>query len=186
MDDGRTRVLFLGTHCAARAVMAEALLKMLGKGRFRAYSAGSHPYDGVHPLTAELLGRLGFVEEDFQPWCWSAYFGPGAPEMRLVITVSGSGKGVENLPWQGQPAFAHWPIADPLADRSEDVSARRAAFLKAFRRVHDLVQALVALPVEDMSRSELQNAVNNIGLRRFESRAVPLAADLPGWLLGEG
>jgi protein-tyrosine-phosphatase len=53
--------------------MAEAMLNHLGRGRFRAYSAGSHPTGRVHPLAIETLDALGIEASGARSKSWDEF-----------------------------------------------------------------------------------------------------------------
>ena len=138
-------VLFLCTGNSARSVMAEALLGVLGNGRFVAYSAGSHPAGTVQPLAAELATQLGYPADQLRSKSWDEYAVPGAPTMDFIITVCDNAAEEMCPIWPGQPIAAHWDVADPAAViGSEDV--RRAAFCAAFAILRRRVELLIALP----------------------------------------
>ena len=72
-------VLFLCTGNSARSIMAEAILNREGRGKFRAFSAGSHPKGSVHPYTLDLLRKLNFDVGGFRSKSWSEFARPMRP-----------------------------------------------------------------------------------------------------------
>ena len=140
-------VLFLCTGNSARSLMAEALLGTLGKERFVAYSAGSHPSGSVQPLAAELAVKLGYPLEKLRSKSWDEYAVAAAPKMDFIITVCDNAAGEVCPIWPGQPISAHWGVADPAAvEGSED--KRRAAYRDAFATLRRRVELLIALPID--------------------------------------
>jgi len=154
-------VLFLCTGNSARSIMAEALLGVLGKGRFVAYSAGSHPSGRVQPFAAELAVKLGYPAEKLRSKSWEEYARRNAPQMDFVITVCDNAAGEVCPIWPGHPVTAHWGVADPAAvEGSED--ARRAAFLDAFMILRRRVELLIALPIDRLDRLARESGVRAI------------------------
>ena len=126
-------VLFICTGNSARSILAEGLLNELGRGRFRAYSAGSHPKGAVHPLALKELARLRVPNDGFSSKSWDEFTQPGAPEMDFVFTVCDQAAGELCPMWPGQPVTAHWGMPDPAAvDGPEEV--REQAFRDAARQ----------------------------------------------------
>lgn len=138
------RVLFLCTGNSARSIMAEGLLNLRGRGRFVAYSAGSHPKGEVHPLALELLAERGLPAAGLRSKGWDEFAGEGAPELDIVITVCDAAAGEVCPVWPGQPATAHWSIADPAAVQGEE---QRAAFRAAFDELDRRIRMLVDEPM---------------------------------------
>jgi arsenate reductase (thioredoxin) len=138
-------VLFLCTGNSARSILAEALLNQLGVGRFRAFSAGSHPKGVVNPWTLTILREAGLPAAGLRSKSWDEFAAPDTPRMDLVVTVCDDAAGEICPIWPGQPITAHWGIPDPAATAGDDQAMRRAfgAALAAMRR---RVQHLVALP----------------------------------------
>jgi arsenate reductase len=153
-------VLFLCTGNSARSIMAEALLRQIGGGRFQAFSAGSHPKGAVHPLALETLAQQHVPAEGLRSKSWDEFAAAGAPPMDIVITVCDRAA-AETCPiWPGQPVTAHWGVPDPAAATgAEAVRAFRDACLTLRRRI----ELLTALPVEKLSRLALQDRLADIG-----------------------
>ena len=147
-------ILILCTANSARSILAEAILNRLGEGRFGAYSAGSHPRGVPNPRALELLASLGYSTGSLRSKSWDEFAAPGAPKMDLVITVCDSAAGEACPYWPGAPLKAHWGIPDP-AGVPGDAEAERAAFRLAHDRLQARFKALVALPVEAMSKDAL-------------------------------
>jgi protein-tyrosine-phosphatase len=136
-------VLFLCTGNSARSIMAEAVLNHRGKGRFRAFSAGSHPRGEVHPLTLETLGRARIPLEGLRSKSWDEFSGPGAPVIDRVVTVCGHAASEECPYFEGAPARDHWGIDDP-ASVDGSVDERRRAFERALSEIDARVTDFLA------------------------------------------
>ena len=124
-------VLVLCTGNSARSILAEVLINELGDGRFRAYSAGSHPAGKVNPGAIDKLERAGLSTEGLASKSWDEFAGPGAPEMDYIITVCNNAAGETCPVWPGHPATEHWDIEDPAGVGASD-EERRAAFEEAY------------------------------------------------------
>jgi len=155
-------VLFLCTGNSARSIIGEALLDHWGKGKFRAYSAGSFPKSEVHPLALELLQSLHLPTEGARSKSWNEFATPGAPVMDFVITVCDQAAAEICPIWPGQPITAHWGIPDPAA-ASGSLEERRAAFRDACRRLDARIKLFVALPLEKLDRLMLAREAERIG-----------------------
>lgn len=157
----RTRnVLFLCTGNSARSVMAEALLNVLGEGRFKAYSAGSFPSGTVQPIAAELAQAFGYTEP-LRSKSWDEFAQPGSPAIDMVITVCDNAAGEMCPVWPGQPVTAHWGVPDPVsASGSED--ERRRAFQSAWLMLRRRIDLLLALPLDKLDRIATQQELRDI------------------------
>jgi protein-tyrosine-phosphatase len=158
-------VLFLCTGNSARSIFAEAALGRLGRGRFRAYSAGSHPKGQVHPLTLEVLGERGFDTARFRSKSWDEFAGPGAPALDFVFTVCDNAAGEACPAWPGQPMTAHWGVEDPAASTGPD-DKRRSFFRRIYLELERRIELFTNLPVESLDRISLQARLNEIGKSR--------------------
>lgn len=162
MSDRVYSVLFLCSGNSARSIFAEAILNELGGGRFRAYSAGSQPAGAVHPLTLDVLKRLGMDTESARSKSWDEFAAPGAPEMDFIFTVCDSAAGEACPSWPGQPMTAHWGVPDPvLVDGSP--AERHFAFAETFRVLRRRIELFVNLPLQKIDRLSLRQQLNEIG-----------------------
>lgn len=162
MHDKIYNILFLCTGNSARSILAEVLMNQMSKGRFRAYSAGSHPAGTVHPFTLELLRRKGFTTETLRSKNWDEFAQPGATTMDFVITVCDKAAGEVCPFWPGQPMTAHWGFEDPAASLGND-EARRKIFDRVFVEIARRIDLMLALPLEKLDRLALQHQVREIG-----------------------
>ncbi len=162
MTDTPYNVLFLCTGNSARSIMAEAILNVLGQGRFRAFSAGSHPSGRVQPMAAELAREIGYDVDKIRSKSWDEFAAEGAPEMDIVITVCDNAAGESCPVWLGHPALAHWGVADPV-EATGDEDARRRAYTAAFATLRRRVELLLSLPLDKLDRLAAQARLREIG-----------------------
>jgi arsenate reductase (thioredoxin) len=154
-------VLFLCTGNSARSIMAEAILNALGKDRFKAYSAGSHPTGKVSPVALELIEKNRLPTQGMRSKDWSEFARPGAPFMHFVFTVCD--QAAEPCPvWPGQPMTAHWGVSDPAAVEGSEESKRRA-FLKAYTETQRRISLFINLPFDKLSALALKEKLEEIG-----------------------
>lgn len=158
--DRMFNVLFLCTGNSARSIMAEALLNQIGAGRFRAFSAGSHPKRDVHPLTRQTLAQQHVRIEGLRSKSWDEFAAPGAPVMDFVFTVCDQAAAEPCPVWPGQPVTAHWGLPDPAA--ATDADAGRA-FRDACLTLRRRIELFVALPLDKLSGLALTDRVRQIG-----------------------
>ena len=155
-------VLFLCTGNSARSILAETILNHKGKGRFRAFSAGSHPSGRVHPAAIDLLQKLNHSVASLRSKSWEEFSGPKAPEIDFVFTVCGSAAAEVCPVWSGQPLSAHWGLPDPAAvEGAEDEI--HLAFADTYRMLEHRISRLVNLPLESLDRLGLQKQFDAIG-----------------------
>ena len=155
-------VLILCTGNSARSVMAEAILNRVGAGKFRAFSAGSHPKGRIHPETIRLLQGLHYDTSNLRSKSWSEFADPGAPVLNFVFTVCDNAAGETCPVWPGQPMTAHWGIPDP-AEATGSSAQVALAFKEAYRMLERRIGIFVSLPLRSLDRLSLQNRLREIG-----------------------
>ena len=155
-------VLFLCTGNSARSILAEAYLNASGGGRFRAYSAGSHPGGKVNPYALELLAKNRLDTEGLRSKSWDEFAAPGAPVMDFVFTVCDQAAGEVCPMWPGQPMTAHWGVDDPARVEGSD-ELKRKAFLRAFSELSTRINLFVSLPLPKLDRLALKKELDDIG-----------------------
>jgi arsenate reductase len=157
-------VLFLCTGNSARSILAEAALNNLSRtdGRFRAFSAGSHPKGQVHPLALEVLNQNRIPTDGLRSKSWDEFERPGAPELHFVFTVCDNAAAEVCPIWPGHPMTAHWGIPDPAAvDGTEE--EKRRAFSDALSAMKRRIDLLASLPIEKLNKLALQDQLRDIG-----------------------
>ncbi len=160
MSDRAYNVLFLCTGNSARSILAEALLNHWGRGRFRAFSAGSHPTGRVHPLALAVLARNHVPAPDARSKSWGEFATPFP--MDFVFTVCDRAAGETCPLWPGQPMTAHWGVEDPAAAQGTEEEQLRA-FQKAFRELDARIKIFSSLRVDLLDRLALQRQLHEIG-----------------------
>jgi arsenate reductase len=169
MGDRVYSVLFLCTGNSARSILAEALLNHFGRGRFRAFSAGSFPKGTVHPMAIELLRWMGLPTQDLRSKAWDEFAVPGAPALDFIFTVCDNAAGETCPIWPGKPVTAHWGIEDPAAVDS-DVERGRA-FRKALAELEARINLLTSLPIESLNAVALEQRLQAIGRTQIQPTA---------------
>lgn len=162
-------VLVLCTGNSARSIMAEALFNTMGKGRFRAFSAGSHPASHVNPFAVEQVRLVGYPLEKLRSKSWDEFARADAPPLDFVITVCDKAAGEVCPVWPGQPVTAHWGFEDPAAVTGSDEEKRRF-FERTFRFIRNRVQLFLSLPIESLDRYALKREMDRIGTLKDEVR----------------
>jgi arsenate reductase len=157
-------VLFLCTGNSARSILAEAITNNLavGRGRFRGFSAGSHPKGAVNPRTLDLLREQHMPVEGLRSKSWDEFAGPDAPRMDFVFTVCDQAAAEQCPFWPGQPTTAHWGLADPAAVEGTDEEKRRA-FRDAFLILTRRIERFASLPLDTLSGLALRERLQQIG-----------------------
>lgn len=162
MNERVFNVLFVCTSNSARSILAESLLNHLGRGRFRAYSAGSHPAGQVHRLVLELLRQEGIPVEALRSKSWDEFATPDSPALDFVFTVCDKAAGETCPVWQGGPITAHWGIEDPLAVEGGD-QAKRDALSSAYLLLGRRIALFMSLPIQSLDEISLRAHLDDIG-----------------------
>ena len=162
MDRKIFNVLFLCTGNTSRSIMAEALLNTLGKGRFRAYSAGSHPSGSVNPYAIDQIKSIHYPMGDLRSKSWDEFAVPDAPVMDFVLTVCDNAAGEVCPIWPGQPISAHWGVEDP-ASVEGTTEVKEKAFSNVFMILNRRISLFTSLPMASLDRISLHREVKNIG-----------------------
>jgi arsenate reductase len=157
-------VLFLCTGNSARSILAEAALSQLARadGRFKAFSAGSHPKGQVHPLALEVLKQNRIPTEGLRSKSWDEFEGPDAPPLDFVFTVCGNAAAEQCPIWPGHPMTAHWGVDDPAAAEGTDEEKRRA-FSDALFILKRRIDLFASLPVDKLNKLALRERLEEIG-----------------------
>ena len=168
MADKIYNVLFLCTGNSARSIIAESLMNRWGAGKFRGYSAGSHPKGELHPLAIYELEQNGYATDGLRSKSWDEFASADAPRMDFVFTVCDQAAGETCPLWPGQPMTAHWGVPDPAAVEGDKLT-RMAAFVAAFRQLERRISIFVNLPFDSLDSLRLQEKLDAIGRTPLDS-----------------
>jgi len=163
MAERAYNVLFICTGNRARSIIAEAVLNHRGKGKFRAYSAGSHPRGEVHPKVLKLLERNAMPTAELRSKSWEEFAQPGAPAMDFIFTVCDQAAGEVCPVWPGTPMTAHWGVADPDAATVQEVERK---IWEAYRELETRILLFTSLRLEEVDRMGLRERLDEIGKTR--------------------
>ena len=162
MADRIYNVAFVCTGNSARSILAESIINKLGNGRFRGFSAGSHPKGQVHPMALELLRHLDYPTDGLRSKSWDEFAAPNALHLDFVFTVCDNAAGEVCPHWSGQPMTAHWGIPDPAAVEGSDAE-KSVAFREAFRSMEMRIRLFLSLPLASIDRMRLKERMDAIG-----------------------
>ena len=162
MADRESNILFLCTGNSVRSIMAECALGRWGKGKFLAFSAGSHPRGSVHPMTLELLKELNYETSGLRSKSWDEFARPDSPSLDFVFTVCDQAASEVCPVWPGQPITAHWGAPDPAAFVGSQEETQRF-FFRIFRELENRIKIFVSLRIDTLDRFALEHRVREIG-----------------------
>ncbi len=157
-------VLFICTHNSARSIMAEGLLNSMGRGRFVAHSAGSHPSGAVNPFALKTLASMHIPSDAYRSKDWEEFAKPGAPELDFVFTVCDNAAGEVCPVWPSQPMTAHWGVPDPSAFTGTD-EQKAKVFWDTAVILKRRIELMLALPLHSLDKMAIQREVKDIGTR---------------------
>ena len=155
-------VLFLCTRNSARSIMAEVIINDVGRGKFKGYSAGSHPATAPNPFALETLRRLRFPIDGLYSKNWEEFAKPDAPVMDFVLTVCDNAAGEVCPVWPGQPISAHWGVEDPSLFLGTD-EAKHREFAQVAGILKRRIELFASLPLEKLDRLKLERTVRDLG-----------------------
>jgi arsenate reductase (thioredoxin) len=155
-------ILVLCTGNSARSILAEALFNTLGAGRFKAFSAGSHPTGRVNPYAVEQVEALGYPVDGLRSKSWDEFAQADSPQMDFIVTVCDNAAGETCPLWPGKPVTAHWGFPDPAAVVGTE-EEKRAAFALTLRQIRNRVQLFLSLPLETLDRMAIESRMRAIG-----------------------
>jgi arsenate reductase len=170
MNERSYNVLFLCTGNSARSILAEAILRKDGAGRFNAFSAGSHP-KGVNPVAVKVLESLEYPIDRLRSKGWHEFAGPHVPAMDFVFTLCNSAAREACPIWPGKPVAAHWGVEDPAAVQGS-AAQKEAAFVAAARRIAMRISAFVDTPIDSLDSASLSARLREIGALEGATKEV--------------
>ena len=165
MSDRPYDVLFLCAGNSARSILAEVLVNHWGAGKFRGFSAGSHPKGAVHPIALELLKHMKLPTEGLGSKSWNEFARPGAQTLDFVFTVCDNAAGEVCPVWPGQPMTAHWGVNDSAAVHGSDTE-KWLAFRETFKALENRIKIFTSLPIASLDRIKLKQRLDEIGRPR--------------------
>ena len=157
-------VLFICSHNSARSIIAEGLLNSMGRGGFKAFSAGSQPRGSVNPLALKTLEQMRIPSDGFRSKDWAEFARPEAPALDFVFTVCDNAAGEVCPVWPGQPMTAHWGVPDPAAFEGSDTQ-RAKLFWDTAVILRRRIELMLALPLQSLDRLAIQREIKDIGSR---------------------
>ena len=162
MSDHIFNVLFMCTGNSARSIIAEAILNRVGAGRFKAFSAGSHPKGEIHPYALQLLKSLNHDMSSARSKDWNDFAASGAPKLDFAFTLCDDAANEACPVWPGQPMTAHWGLPDPAAVEGTDAE-KHLAFADTYRMLNNRISIFISLPMNSLDKLALQKRLDEIG-----------------------
>ena len=155
-------VLFLCTQNSARSIMAEAILRKMGKGRFHAYSAGSEPALAPLPEVVERLRQLGHDVTHLRSKPLDEFTGPQAPRMDFVIALCDAPHGQFCPDIGTRSVTGAWPLPDP-ATFAGSAAERTTLLNELYAMIRRRIEIFTSLPFASLDRMALKSRLDDIG-----------------------
>jgi len=162
MANREYNVLFLCTGNSARSIMAECAINRWAKGKFKGFSAGSHPKDAIHPMTLELLRELNYETSHLRTKSWDEFARADSPPLDFVFTVCDRAAAEQCPVWPGQPITAHWGAVDPVEFVGTDDEKRRF-FFRVYSELENRIKIFTSLRIDALDSFALEKRVREIG-----------------------
>jgi arsenate reductase len=164
-DDAMTpafNVLFLCTHNSARSIMAEAILERIGKGKFRAYSAGSDPAPTPMPEVIERLRTMGHDVSRLHSKSWDEFMGPDAPRMDFVIALCDTLEGQQCPDFGDRVVTGAWPLPDPAKFTGSQIE-RTTLLNELYGMIRRRLEIFISLPFTTLDKMAMKARLDEIG-----------------------
>ena len=155
-------VLFLCTQNSARSIIAEALLEKIGRGRFRAYSAGSDPAREPVPEVIDRLKALGHDVSRLHSKSWDEFKGPQAPRMDFIIALCDAPNGQFCPDLDAQFVTGAWPLPDP-AQFTGSSTERTTLLNELYAMIRRRIEIFTSLPFDSLDRMAIKARLDEIG-----------------------
>src|SRR6516164_8059672 len=165
MVEREYQVLFLCTGNSARSIMAESAIGRWGKGKFKGYSAGSHPTGEINPMTQRVLRDLHYDLAGLRSKSWDEFARADGPPLDFVFTVCDQAAGEACPLWPGRPITGHWGVADPVSFAGAE-EAKRRFFLRVYGELENRIKIFTSLRLETFDCFALKKRVREIGKLR--------------------
>ncbi len=172
MANREYNVLFLCTGNSARSIMAECAIGRWGKGKFKGFSAGSHPKGAIHPMALELLRELNYDTSSLRSKGWDEFARPDSPLLDFVFTVCDQAAAEPCPVWPGQPITAHWGVSDPVVFQGSE-EGRRRLFFRTYRELENRIKIFTSLRIEALDKFALGERVREIGKIKLPEEREP-------------
>ncbi|OYT93053.1 MAG: protein tyrosine phosphatase [Burkholderiales bacterium PBB3] len=157
-----TNVLFVSRENAGRSLLAEACLRHLGRGKFKAYSCGVPGLIANSPSHWSLLAlqTAGMPSSDLHCKSWSEFTKSGAPRMDFVISLDAETL-YDHPMWPGQPETALWSYP-PLVTVNPGYAEFGLAAVHTLVSLRRRIELLISLHSKSRVHSDLRHDLRDL------------------------